>query len=115
MIKDFHVLKFQISSKDTQCFKINILALIALEQQRGVTQEVGGGEVILFCYTVHFLTFSQTKICQSKQNTLHPEIRILHLGVLTLQKFIRIALVILKIFKVVKSATFLITFDTNQT
>ena len=31
MINDFHLLKFQISSKNTQCFKTNILTLITLE------------------------------------------------------------------------------------
>ena len=36
----------------------------------------------------------------NKENNLHPEIRILHLGVLTTQTFFNIALVVLKIFKV---------------
>ena len=36
----------------------------------------------------------------NKQNNLHPEIRILHLGSLTTQTFFNIALVILRIFKV---------------
>ena len=36
----------------------------------------------------------------NKQNNLHPEIRILHLGVLTTQTFFNIALVVLRIFKV---------------
>ena len=31
MINDFHLLKFQISSKNTQCFKTNILTLITAE------------------------------------------------------------------------------------
>ena len=37
-----------------------------------------------------------------------------HLGVLTMQKFIDIALVIFIIFKMVKSTTFSRTFDTKQ-
>ena len=69
-----------------------------------MTQGFGSGEVIWFCYTVHFFTFSQTKICWNNQNTLCPKIRIWHLGVLTTQKFINIALVVRKIFKVVKSS-----------
>ena len=36
----------------------------------------------------------------NKQNNLHPEIQILHLGVLTTQTFFNIALVVLRIFKV---------------
>ena len=79
-----------------------------------MTRKVGGGEVIWFGYTVHFFTFSQTKICWNKQNTLHSKTRIWYLGVLTMQKFINIALAVLKIFKVVKSTTFPTTFDTNQ-
>ena len=31
MINDFHLLKFQISSMNTQCFKVNILTLIKPE------------------------------------------------------------------------------------
>ena len=50
-----------------------------------MTRELGGGEVIWFRYTIHFLTFSQTKIWWNKQNTLHPEIRIWQLEVLTMQ------------------------------
>ena len=60
------------------------------------------------------LTFSQEKVCWNKQNTLHAQIRIWHLGVLTMQKFINIALVVLIIFKVVKSTTFSRIFDTKQ-
>ena len=37
-----------------------------------------------------------------------------HLGVLTMQKFIDIALVVLKIFKAVKPTIFLMKFDTKQ-
>ena len=44
-----------------------------------------------------------------------PKIRIWHLGVLAMQKFINIALVILKIFKIVTPTTFPMKFDTKQT
>ena len=57
-----------------------------------MTWEVGVGEIIWFRYTVHIFTFSQTKICWNKQNTLHPEIRITHTGVLTMQKSINMLL-----------------------
>ena len=45
-INDFHLLKFQVSSRNTQRFKTNILILSTPEYQRGVTRGVGGGEVI---------------------------------------------------------------------
>ena len=45
-----------------------------------------------FVKTVHFFTFSQTKISWNRQNTLHPERRIWHVGVLTMEKFTNIAL-----------------------
>ena len=51
---------------------------------------------------------------ETKQNTKHIQIRIRHLGVLTMQKFINLALVVLIIFKVVKSTTFSRTFDAKQ-
>ena len=78
MINDFHLLKFQTFLKNTHCLKINILTLIRSE---GVTWGLGGGEVIWLC------------------KTLHPEIRIWNLGVLKKQKFINIALVVLKCLK----------------
>ena len=104
MINNFHLLKFQISSNNIQCFKTNILIYPVFQNKHfdpnytWITKRgdagVGGGEVIWFRYTVHFPTFSQTKVCWNKQNTLHTEIRIWHLGLLTMQMFIHIGLVV---------------------
>ena len=58
MIKDFHLLKFEISSKNIQCFKTNILTLITPESERRVRTGVGSGEGIWFLNAVHFLELS---------------------------------------------------------
>ena len=58
--------------------------------------------------------FFTGKSLLKQQNTLHTQIIIWHLGVLTMQKFIDIALVVFKIFKVVKPKTFPMKFDTKQ-
>ena len=65
--------------------------------------------IIIFFFLILPLTFSQVKICWNEHNTLHSKMRIWHLGVLRRKKFISIALVVLKIFKRVKSATFSLT------
>ena len=71
--------------------------------------------VEIFCLLIILpLTFSQVKICWNKRNTLHTQIKIWHLEVWTWLKFINIALVVLKIFKVVKYTTFSMSFDTNK-
>ena len=44
-----------------------------------------------------------------------PKTRIWHLGVLTMQKFINLVLVIFKIFKIVTPTTVTMKFDTKQT
>ena len=64
--------------------------------------------------SIFWNNFSQAKVCWNNQNTLQPKISIWHLGVLTMQKLINIALEILKMFKVVKPTIFLMKFDTKQ-
>ena len=66
-------------------------------RERG-KDRAAGGNGISSQNAVHFfgITFSQANVC------------------LTMNKFIKIALVVLKIFKLVKPTTFSMKFDTKQ-
>ena len=59
-----------ISSPTKMCLKVEVLCLLIILPS----------------------TYLQAKICWNKQNTLHPQIKIWHLGVLTMQIFVNIAL-----------------------
>ena len=81
--------------------------------ERGENGVRGWGEDLISQYSPFFrITFSQARVCWNNQNTWHPQISIWHLGVLTMQKLINIALEVLKMFKVVKPTIFLMKFYT---
>ena len=52
MINDLRLLKFEISLKNNQCFKTNILTLITPEQERGAGQGRAMSGGVLY----HFVT-----------------------------------------------------------
>ena len=100
-------LTFSICYKSTQCFKTNILTLITPEQKRRVRMGVEGGEGFDFSMLSIFwnILFTGKNLPKQTKFFVH-QIRIWHLGVLTIQKFNNIALLIFKIFKMVTPTTF---------